>query len=61
MTVIVNGKKLVDEGRMIYVDEEKLVREVQEVGERIWSKIPENHHKNKKADEVSPQSFRLWG
>ena len=45
---------------MLYVDEEKLVEEVQEVGERIWSKIPHNHHTHKDADDISPQSFRKW-
>lgn len=59
-TVIVDGKKLVDDGRMLYVDEEKLVGEVQEVGERIWSKIPDNHHTRKEADDISPQSFKKW-
>ena len=59
-TVIVDGRILVDGGRLLYVDEERLVREVQEVGERIWSRIPENHHQGRSVDEVSPQSFREW-
>jgi hypothetical protein len=59
-TVIVDGKTLVDNGRLLYVDEERLVREVQEAGERIWSRIPEVHHFKRTADEVSPQSFKPW-
>ena len=59
-TVIVDGKKLVEDGRMLYIDEDKLVEEVQKVGERIWSKIPDNHHTRKEADDISPQSFKKW-
>lgn len=59
-TVIVDGIKLVEDGRMLLIDEEKLVAEVQEVGERIWSKIPEKHHTGKEADDISPQSFKKW-
>jgi cytosine/adenosine deaminase-related metal-dependent hydrolase len=60
MTVIVDGKKLLEDGRMLFVDEGKLVKEVQEVGERIWKKIPEKHYSKTTVDEVSPQSFKLW-
>jgi cytosine/adenosine deaminase-related metal-dependent hydrolase len=59
-TVIVDGKVLVEDGRLLYVDEDKLVRDVQEAGERIWSKIPEVHHFKRAVDEVSPQSFKPW-
>lgn len=59
-TVIVDGKKLVENGGMLYIDEDKLVEDVQEVGERIWSKIPDNHHTRKEADDISPQSFKKW-
>lgn len=59
-TVIVNGKIVVDEGRLLSIDEEKLVEEVQKTTEGIWNRIPENHYLNLTADEVSPQSLRPW-
>ncbi|HUS78662.1 MAG TPA: amidohydrolase family protein [Patescibacteria group bacterium] len=59
-TVIVDGKTLVEEGRLLHVDEEKLVKEAQHCGERIWEKIPGFHHFHRTADEVSPQSFKPW-
>ena len=64
LTVGIRGKFIIgfdgEEQGLLYVDEEKLVRDVQEAGERIWSRIPEVHHFKKAADEVSPQSFRPW-
>jgi 5-methylthioadenosine/S-adenosylhomocysteine deaminase len=58
--VIVNGELVVDDGVLKTVDEEKLVREVQKATEAVWSRIPENHYLKQTADEVSPQSFKLW-
>ena len=59
-TVIVDGRILVEDGRLLNVDEGRLVREVQRAGERIWSRIPENHHTRKTADEISPPSLKPW-
>jgi cytosine/adenosine deaminase-related metal-dependent hydrolase len=59
-TVIVNGKIVVDEGKILTVDEEKLVKEVQETAEKIWSRIPENHYLNWTTDQVSPPSLKKW-
>jgi 5-methylthioadenosine/S-adenosylhomocysteine deaminase len=59
-TVIVNGEIIVDEGSLLTIDEEKLVEEVQKTTEGIWDRIPENHYLNLTADEVSPQSLKLW-
>ncbi len=58
--VIVNGEVVVEEGRLLTVDAERLVRKVQKVAEGIWSRIPENHYLEWSADEVSPQSLRPW-
>ena len=58
--VIVDGVVVVDEGRLVTIDEVKLVREVQETAEAIWDRIPENHYQGKSSDEVSPQSFEPW-
>jgi cytosine/adenosine deaminase-related metal-dependent hydrolase len=59
-TVIVNGEIIVDKGRLLTIDEEKLVEEVQKTTEGIWDRIPENHYLNLTADEVSPQSLKPW-
>lgn len=48
-----NGVVVVEDGRTLTLDEEKLVEEVQRAGERVWSRVPENHYLHKTADEVS--------
>ena len=59
-TVIVNGEIVVDEGRLLTIDEEKLVKEVQRATEGIWDRIPDNHYLGWTSDEVSPISLRPW-
>ena len=58
--VIVNGKVIVDEGKLLTIDESKLVKQVQKTTEAIWDRIPENHYLGQHSDEVSPQSFKPW-
>jgi hypothetical protein len=59
-TVIVNGEVVVENGRLLTIDQDKLVKEVQRLAEGIWSRIPKNHYLGWTADEISPQSLRLW-
>jgi 5-methylthioadenosine/S-adenosylhomocysteine deaminase len=58
--VIVDGKIVVEDGKLTTIDERKLLRDVQRAGEGIWSRIPEHHYLKQSADEVSPLSFKLW-
>ncbi|UCD44574.1 MAG: amidohydrolase family protein [Candidatus Bathyarchaeota archaeon] len=59
-TVIVNGKIVVEDGRLLTADQGKIAEEVQRAAEGIYERIPENHYLNLKADEVSPQSLKPW-
>ena len=56
--VIINGKIVLEQGNLVNIDEEKLVKQVQKTMEAIWDRIPENHYLNQQSDEVSPQSFK---
>lgn len=47
-TVFIDGKKVVDQGRLLTVDEESLIREAQEVARRQWLAV--NH-------EIDPKLF----
>jgi 5-methylthioadenosine/S-adenosylhomocysteine deaminase len=58
--VMVDGEMVVEDGVLLTVDEEKLVKQVQKTTEAIWGRIPENHYLGQSSDEVSPQSFRPW-
>jgi len=59
-TVIVNGEVVVEDGRLLTIDQDELMKEVQRAAEGIWSRIPENHYLGWTADEVSPQSLKPW-
>ena len=59
-TVIVDGEIVVEGGKLLTVDLDKLVRDVQEAAEGIYERIPENHVLGKTADEASPPSFKPW-
>jgi hypothetical protein len=40
----VNGEMVVDEGKLVTIDEEKLVESVQKKTEAVWSRISESHY-----------------
>lgn len=58
--VMVDGRLVVEEGRLLTVDEAGLVAEVQRVTEAIWDRIPENHYLGLPTDQVSPPSYEPW-
>lgn len=57
--VIVDGRIVVEDGRLTTIDEERLIKQVQKTAEAIWDMIPDNHYLGQSSDEVSPQSFKL--
>lgn len=58
--VIIDGRLVVDEGRLMVIDEKKLVEQVQKITQAIWDRIPENHYLGQHSDVVSPQSYEPW-
>lgn len=59
-TVIVDGRVVVEGGRVKGVDEDALLAEVQAASERQWAALPEHHWQGLSVDEYSPPSFP-WG
>jgi 5-methylthioadenosine/S-adenosylhomocysteine deaminase len=59
-TVLVDGRPVVEGGRVVGVDEAALLAEAQAEAERLWASWPEWHPEGRTADEVSPQSFPEW-
>ena len=58
-TVIVDGKIVVEQRRVVGVDEADLRSRVQAEGEAIWEKVPEWDFRGRRADEISPWAFPL--
>ncbi len=55
--VFVDGRPVVEEGRVVGVDEAALLRDAQREAERLWASLPEWHWQRLTADQLSPQSF----
>jgi cytosine/adenosine deaminase-related metal-dependent hydrolase len=58
--VIINGVMVVEDGRLLTLDEDALVKQVQKTTEAVWDRIPDNHYLGQNSDEVSPPSFKVW-
>jgi cytosine/adenosine deaminase-related metal-dependent hydrolase len=59
-TVIVDGRTLFQDGQVVGIDEQELLKEVQDSAEKAWAMAPEMNWDGKSLDEVSPMTFKLW-
>jgi 5-methylthioadenosine/S-adenosylhomocysteine deaminase len=55
--VIVDGKTVVEDGRVVGLDEAALLAQAQAEADRLWSTVPEWHWQGLTAEQLSPQSF----
>jgi cytosine/adenosine deaminase-related metal-dependent hydrolase len=55
--VIVDGRTVVEGGRVVGVDEAQVLADAQREAERLWAEVPDWHWQGLTADEVSPPSF----
>lgn len=57
--VVIDGKILVDNNRLIGVDEERIIKDMQKVGERMLERAPKKDWAHRTHEELSPWSFRI--
>jgi cytosine/adenosine deaminase-related metal-dependent hydrolase len=55
--VLVDGRAVVEGGRVIGVDEHRLLTEAQREAERLWASVPEWDWRHRTTEEFSPSSF----
>jgi 5-methylthioadenosine/S-adenosylhomocysteine deaminase len=55
--VIVDGRTVVEDGRLVGLDEAALLAQAQAEAERLWDTVPEWHWQGLTAEQLSPQSF----
>ena len=55
--VLVDGRTVVEGGRVVGVDERRLLADAQREAERLWGTVPEWHWQGRTAEELSPTSF----
>jgi len=58
-TVIINGRTVVQDGRVVGVDVLEVNREIQKTGEKMWSQLSSYDWAHRSADELSPPSFEI--
>jgi cytosine/adenosine deaminase-related metal-dependent hydrolase len=59
-STFVDGKKLVEDGKVIGLDEEKLLEQIQKVTMRLFDKVPEEDWAHRTADQMAPQTIKPW-
>ncbi len=58
--VYVNGRLVVDGGRVLAADEGKILRDLQAAGERMWPRMATFDWAGRGADELSPHTYPEW-
>ncbi len=58
--VYVNGRLVVDQGRVLAADEAKILAALQAGGERMWPRMAEFDWARRGADVLSPQTYPEW-
>jgi 5-methylthioadenosine/S-adenosylhomocysteine deaminase len=58
--VYINGRVVVDGGRVLAADEAALLKALQTGGERMWPRMARHDWAGRAADELSPQTYPAW-
>ena len=58
--VYVDGRLVVDGGRVLAADEPAILRALQAAGERMWPRMAKHDWAGRGADELSPQTYPEW-
>ena len=59
-TVLVDGRVVVEDGRVPGVDEEALAENLQREQERVWEMVPQRDIMGRTIDEMTVPSFKPW-
>jgi cytosine/adenosine deaminase-related metal-dependent hydrolase len=59
--VWVNGRLVVDGGRVLAADERAILAALQAAGERMWPRMKQHDWAGRDADGLSPQTYPAWG
>ena len=59
-TVLVDGRIVVEAGRVTFADEDELLRRAQASCEAVWRRFPEAHWSGRAMTEIFPASLPAW-
>ncbi len=58
--VYVNGRLVVDGGRVLAADEGAILAALQAAGDRMWPRMAKGDWAGRDADQLSPQTYAEW-
>jgi cytosine/adenosine deaminase-related metal-dependent hydrolase len=58
--VYVNGRMVVDGGRVLAADERAILAALQAAGDRMWPRMAKGDWAGRSADQLSPQTYPEW-
>jgi cytosine/adenosine deaminase-related metal-dependent hydrolase len=58
--VYVNGRVVVDGGRVLAADERAILAALQAAGDRMWPRMAKGDWAGRSADQLSPQTYPEW-
>jgi hypothetical protein len=58
--VYVNGRVVVDGGRVLAADERAILSALQAAGDRMWPRMAKSDWAGRSADQLSPQTYPDW-
>jgi cytosine/adenosine deaminase-related metal-dependent hydrolase len=59
-TVFIDGKMVVEDGKVLGVDEEELAENLQKEQEKVWDMVPDEDIFRRNIDEITVPSFKEW-
>jgi hypothetical protein len=55
--VIIDGTRVVAQGRVLAADQKAVTRRLQQAGEGMWSRLAQHDWAGREADQLSPSTF----
>jgi cytosine/adenosine deaminase-related metal-dependent hydrolase len=59
-TVIIDGRPVVEQGRVLAADQQEVARRLQQAGEQMWPRMAEHDWDGRDIDQLSPLTFPSW-
>lgn len=59
-TVIIDGKMVVEGGKVKGIDEEKVFEQIQMASDEVRQRVPQEDWAHRTANEINPPSLKDW-